>query len=89
MNDVKKLNVFGEEYNLPAGGGGDLGIELIGNETHDRPFINLNGIVGSPVVGSVVGNVINLSGELPKGTYEVKFMLADGTAAYIGTIEVV
>lgn len=91
MNDVKKLNVFGVEYDLPEGGGGgtDIGIELIGNESHNGSFVNLNGIISSPVVGSIDGNVIALSGNLAKGTYEVKYMLADGTAADIGTIEVV
>lgn len=83
---IKKLNVFGKEYSLPEGGNSD--IELVGNETHNGSFVNLNGIISAPVVGSVDGNIITLSGDLPKGVYEIKFMLVDGTVD-IGTVEVV
>ena len=88
MNKLKKLNVFGVEYDLPEGGSG-ADIELIGNDTHKGSFVSINGIIGAPVVGSVVGNVVTLSGNLENGTYEVKYVLANGIEVSIGTIEVV
>lgn len=67
----------------------DCKIQLFGNETHNGSFVDLNGIISAPIVGSIDGNVVTLSGDLAKGTYEVKYMLADGTAVNIGTVEVV
>lgn len=67
----------------------NIGIELIGNENHNGSFVDINGIISAPIVGSVDGNVVTLSGNLAKGTYEVKYVLADGTLADIGTVEVV
>lgn len=90
--EIEKLNVFGEEYVIPSGGGGSGGadIELIGNEKHTRKSVSLDAIISSPIRGSLEeGNVITLSGNLDKGVYEVKYMLADGTTANIGTVEVV
>ncbi len=64
-------------------------VQFVGNDQHNGSFVNLNGIISAPIVGSVEGKVITLSGNLAKGVYEVKYILADGTTADIGTIEVV
>lgn len=65
-------------------------IQLIGNSEHNGSFINLNGIISSPIVGSVEeNNVIILSGNLDKGVYEIRFNLANGNTATICAVEVV
>lgn len=84
LSNIKPSEIYDGNGDMPEG----YKIQLIGNDTHSGSFVDLNGIISSPIVGSVEGNVVNLSGNLAKGTYEVKYVFADGTVANIGTVEV-
>ena len=64
-------------------------IQLFWKDTHNGSFVDISSIVGAPIVGNVVGNVLLLSGNLAKGVYDIELVLADGTTANIATYEVV
>ena len=63
-------------------------LQIIPNKVHTGKTVDISHIIHSPIVGSVEGNVVTLSGDLPKGVYEIRYLLADGTTADIGTVEV-
>ena len=63
-------------------------LQLISNDDHNGSFVDLNGIINSPIVGNIDGNVILLSGNLDKGVYELRFNLANGNTATICAVEV-
>lgn len=64
-------------------------LQITVNENHSGSFVDLGSITSAPVVGRIDGNVIKLSGDLPAGTYEIKYVLADGSTVDIATYEVV
>lgn len=86
LSDIKTSEIYDGDGDIPEG----YKLQLIGNKEHTGSFVDLNGIIGSPVVGSVgENNTITLSGNLSSGTYSIRFMLADGSAVEIGTVEVI
>ena len=77
MNDVKKLNVFGVEYDLPEGGGGmtEQEKEQFKQDVLDAVFDMLQNHVDDD--GRLVLEGLNA------GTYKLYYDMEDGSLMYI------